>query len=324
MTGGALSEVLLRFASQFVGRFRGGLGHTNILAITFFSGISGSALADAAGPGAIMIRMMRNDGYHPEYAAALTAAVSILGPIIPPSITHDHLCARISGDQSRRADDRRCGAGHRDRGRDGGDQSRRLDASQLPRRRRDTSALADYLAQHVAGAARARAAGVDPGRHRVGRVHADRGERRRGVLRARGRALDLPVARVADAAVDSGALGADDGVGADHRRDVGGVRVGAHGLARPAADDRADRRGEPVAARVPVRRQRAAARVRHFHRAAAGRRRAGPDPCADRARARHQRSAVRHHRHREPDDGHDHAAGRRTAVRDVGGRHACR
>ncbi len=87
MTGGSLSEVLLRFASQFVGRFRGGLGHTNILTITFFSGISGSALADAAGPGAIMIRMMRKDGYHPEYAAALTAAVSILGPIIPPSIS---------------------------------------------------------------------------------------------------------------------------------------------------------------------------------------------------------------------------------------------
>lgn len=87
MTGGALSEVLLRFASQFVGRFRGGMGHTNILTLTFFSGISGSALADAAGPGAIMIRMMRNDGYRPEYAAALTAATSILGPIIPPSIS---------------------------------------------------------------------------------------------------------------------------------------------------------------------------------------------------------------------------------------------
>jgi C4-dicarboxylate transporter, DctM subunit len=87
MTGGALSAVLLRFASQFVGRFRGGLGHTNILTITFFSGISGSALADAAGPGAIMIRMMRDDGYEPEYAAALTAATSILGPIIPPSIS---------------------------------------------------------------------------------------------------------------------------------------------------------------------------------------------------------------------------------------------
>jgi tripartite ATP-independent transporter DctM subunit len=87
MTGGALSEVLLRFASQFVGRFRGGLGHTNILTLTFFSGISGSALADAAGPGAIMIRMMRDDGYDPAYAAALTAATSILGPIIPPSIS---------------------------------------------------------------------------------------------------------------------------------------------------------------------------------------------------------------------------------------------
>ena len=87
MTGGELSAVLLRFASQFVGRFRGGMGHTNILTLTFFSGISGSALADAAGPGAIMIRMMRDDGYEPEYAAALTAATSILGPIIPPSIS---------------------------------------------------------------------------------------------------------------------------------------------------------------------------------------------------------------------------------------------
>lgn len=87
MTGGALSEVLLRFATQFVGRFRGGLGHTNILTLTFFSGFSGSALADAAGPGAIMIRMMRKDGYSPEYAAALTAATAILGPIIPPSIS---------------------------------------------------------------------------------------------------------------------------------------------------------------------------------------------------------------------------------------------
>jgi tripartite ATP-independent transporter DctM subunit len=87
MSGGALSEVLLRFASQFVGRFRGGMGHTNILTLTFFSGISGSALADAAGPGAIMIRMMKQDGYKAEYAAALTAATSILGPIIPPSIS---------------------------------------------------------------------------------------------------------------------------------------------------------------------------------------------------------------------------------------------
>src|SRR5437868_13403571 len=59
MTGGSLSEVLLRFASQFVGRFRGGLGHTNILTFTFFSGISGPALADAPGTAPIQIRMMK-------------------------------------------------------------------------------------------------------------------------------------------------------------------------------------------------------------------------------------------------------------------------
>lgn len=86
MTGGALTEVLLRFASQLIGHVRGGLGHTNVLTLTFFSGISGSALADVAGPGSMLIKMMRQAGYHPEYAAALTAATAIVGPIIPPSI----------------------------------------------------------------------------------------------------------------------------------------------------------------------------------------------------------------------------------------------
>ncbi len=86
MTGGALTEVLLRFANQLVGRVRGGLGHTNVLTITFFSGISGSALANMAGPGNMLIHMMKKSGYSAEYAAALTACTSIVGPIIPPSI----------------------------------------------------------------------------------------------------------------------------------------------------------------------------------------------------------------------------------------------
>lgn len=86
MTGGSLSLVLLRLATILVGNRRGGLGYANILTITFSSGISGSALADAAGPGAIMIRMMAKSGYPPAYAAALTAATSVVGPIIPPSI----------------------------------------------------------------------------------------------------------------------------------------------------------------------------------------------------------------------------------------------
>ncbi|MEA2935897.1 MAG: C4-dicarboxylate transporter, DctM subunit [Variibacter sp.] len=86
MSGGRLTEVLLRFASACVGHIRGGLGHANILTMTFFSGISGSALADAAGPGSLIMKMMRQSGYHPEYAAAMTAAAAIVGPIIPPSI----------------------------------------------------------------------------------------------------------------------------------------------------------------------------------------------------------------------------------------------
>ena len=86
MSGGSLTEVLLRFAGQFVGHKRGGLGYTNVVSLTFFSGISGSALADAAGPGAMLIRMMDKAGYDRAYAAALTAATAIVGPIIPPSI----------------------------------------------------------------------------------------------------------------------------------------------------------------------------------------------------------------------------------------------
>lgn len=86
MSGGALTEVLLQFAARLVGHVRGGLGHANVLTLTFFSGISGSALADVAGPGAMLIRMMRKAGYGAEYAAALTASTAIVGPIIPPSI----------------------------------------------------------------------------------------------------------------------------------------------------------------------------------------------------------------------------------------------
>lgn len=87
MTGGAMTAVLLRFAAQFFGRVRGGLGYANIFSAAMFSGISGSALADAAGPGAMMMKMMEKEGYPKPYAAALTASAAIVGPIIPPSIT---------------------------------------------------------------------------------------------------------------------------------------------------------------------------------------------------------------------------------------------
>ena len=86
MNSGTVSERLFDFALALVGRFRGGLAHVNILVSVIFSGMSGSAIADAAGPGIVNIRMMQKNGYSAEFAGALTAASSTIGPIIPPSI----------------------------------------------------------------------------------------------------------------------------------------------------------------------------------------------------------------------------------------------
>ena len=87
MNAGSLSDRLLRFCHALVGRFHGGLGHVNVVANIIFSGMSGSAIADAVGIGRIIIGMMTRDGkYSPAYAAAITAAAATIGPIIPPSI----------------------------------------------------------------------------------------------------------------------------------------------------------------------------------------------------------------------------------------------
>ncbi len=87
MNAGTISERLLNFCVAAVGRFKGGLGHVNVVASLIFSGMSGSAVADAAGLGKIIIEMMTKDGrYSRGYAAAITAASATIGPIIPPSI----------------------------------------------------------------------------------------------------------------------------------------------------------------------------------------------------------------------------------------------
>lgn len=87
MNMGSLTDKLLGFCNAIVGRFRGGLGHVNILSSLIFSGMSGSAIADAAGVGRMVISMMTRGGrYTPAYAAAVTAASAVIGPIIPPSI----------------------------------------------------------------------------------------------------------------------------------------------------------------------------------------------------------------------------------------------
>ncbi|HBV00211.1 MULTISPECIES: TRAP transporter large permease [Thalassospira] len=97
MNAGTISDRLLTFCIAIVGRFRGGLAHVNVLASVIFSGMSGSAIADAAGIGRVIIELMTRDNRYPGgYAAALTAASSVIGPIIPPSIPMI-LYALISG-----------------------------------------------------------------------------------------------------------------------------------------------------------------------------------------------------------------------------------
>ena len=87
MNAGTISDRLLQFCVALVGRFRGGMGHVNVVASLIFSGMSGSAVADAAGIGKIIIEMMTKSGHYTRgYAAAITAASATIGPIIPPSI----------------------------------------------------------------------------------------------------------------------------------------------------------------------------------------------------------------------------------------------
>ena len=82
-----MTDHLLRFCDMLVGRFRGGLGHINIVQSIIFAGMSGSAIADLAATGRISIDMMtRHNRYPVSYAAAITAASAVIGPIIPPSI----------------------------------------------------------------------------------------------------------------------------------------------------------------------------------------------------------------------------------------------
>ncbi len=87
MTASNISDRLLQFVMMIIGRLRGGLAYVNIAVSIIFAGMSGSALADAAGPGKLMIDMMtKNNRYPRGFAGALTAASATIGPIIPPSI----------------------------------------------------------------------------------------------------------------------------------------------------------------------------------------------------------------------------------------------
>ncbi|MEO6271227.1 MAG: TRAP transporter large permease [Lautropia sp.] len=86
MNYGGITERLISFANAVVGRFRGGLAQSTVLATMLFSGISGSAVADASALGKVLIPAMKKQGYGGPFSAALMASASVCGPIIPPSI----------------------------------------------------------------------------------------------------------------------------------------------------------------------------------------------------------------------------------------------
>jgi tripartite ATP-independent transporter DctM subunit len=91
LAGGLLNKLgmtdrIFNFAEALVGHFRAGLAQVNVLASLIFAGISGAAVADCAGLGMVEVKAMRERGYSPDFAAAVTMASSIVGPIFPPSI----------------------------------------------------------------------------------------------------------------------------------------------------------------------------------------------------------------------------------------------
>lgn len=86
MNAGGITHRILRFANAIIGHFRGGVAQANVVASMVFAGISGAAVADAAGLGTVEIETMKKSGYRLDFSAAVTASSAIIGPIIPPSI----------------------------------------------------------------------------------------------------------------------------------------------------------------------------------------------------------------------------------------------
>src|SRR6188474_721058 len=86
MNNAGITTRIYNFALALVGWMKGGLGHVNVIGSVIFAGMSGTAIADAAGLGTIEIKAMKDHGYSTEFAVGVTAASATLGPIIPPSL----------------------------------------------------------------------------------------------------------------------------------------------------------------------------------------------------------------------------------------------
>src|ERR1700694_1915903 len=86
MNSAGITNRIYNFALALVGWMKGGLGHVNVVGSVIFSGMSGTAIADAAGLGTIEIKAMQDHGYSTEFSVGVTAASATLGPVIPPSL----------------------------------------------------------------------------------------------------------------------------------------------------------------------------------------------------------------------------------------------
>ncbi|MDD7410406.1 TRAP transporter large permease [Fusobacterium gastrosuis] len=87
MNGAGITERIFNFAKAMLGHYTGGMGHVNVAASLIFSGMSGSAIADAGGLGQLEIKAMRDEGYDDDICGGITAASCIIGPLVPPSIS---------------------------------------------------------------------------------------------------------------------------------------------------------------------------------------------------------------------------------------------
>ena len=87
MNGAGITEKIFNFAKALLGHYTGGMAHVNVAASLIFSGMSGSAIADAGGLGQLEIKAMRDEGYDDDLCGGITAASCIIGPLVPPSIS---------------------------------------------------------------------------------------------------------------------------------------------------------------------------------------------------------------------------------------------
>ena len=114
MLHGGVADKIVQLAKNLVGHIRGGLGMSNVVACTLFGGVSGSPVADVSAMGAVMIPMMKKEGFDTDYAVNVTTHASLVGSADADQPQHDHLCARRRRQGlDRRADRGRPAAGAR-------------------------------------------------------------------------------------------------------------------------------------------------------------------------------------------------------------------